>query len=163
MKVRITFSNDQKDLPITTELKKLVRTVVLQTLRHEDFGYDAELSVSFVTEDEIRALNRDYRGKDRVTDVLSFPMIDGDAGVGDIDIHYGAVELGDVIICAKKAVGQASEYGHGVEREIAFLAVHSVLHLLGYDHERGEEEERTMFQKQDEILEAAGVTRGGNK
>lgn len=162
MKLRIFFSNSQKELKITKELKALVKKVAAQALEYENFTRDAELSVSFVTSEEIRGLNREYRNTDRETDVLSFPMLDGDADIGDVDMHSGAVELGDIIICGEVAARQAEEYGHGTEREVAFLAVHSVLHLLGYDHENSEEEEKEMFEKQEEILNIAGVPRGGN-
>ena len=163
MKVRIFFSNSQKALKVTTELKALVRKAVRAALEYEKFAQNAEISVSFVSKDEIRALNKEYRGIDRETDVLSFPMLDGDADVGDTDMNSGAVELGDVIICGEVAVGQAETYGHTVEREVAFLAVHSTLHLLGYDHERSKEEEAEMFNKQEEILNVAGIPRGGKE
>lgn len=159
MKVTVYFSNNQKAVKITPELKKLLKKAVVTALEYENFGRDAELSLSFVTNEEIRELNSEYRGVDRPTDVLSFPMIDGDADEGDIDMYSGAVVLGDIIISAEKAVEQAEVYGHSVERELAFLAVHSVLHLLGYDHERSPEEEKDMFERQEKILSAAGITR----
>lgn len=159
MKVTVYFSNNQKAVKITPELKKLLKKAVVTALGYENFGRDAELSLSFVTNEEIRELNSEYRGVDRPTDVLSFPMIDGDADEGDIDLYSGAVVLGDIIISAEKAVEQAEAYGHSVERELAFLAVHSVLHLLGYDHERSPEEEKDMFERQEKILSAAGITR----
>lgn len=159
MKVTVYFSNNQKAVKITPELKKLLKKAVVTALEYENFGRDAELSLSFVTNEEIRELNSEYRGVDRPTDVLSFPMIDGDADEGDIDMYSGAVVLGDIIISAEKAVEQAEAYGHSVERELAFLAVHSVLHLLGYDHERSPEEEKDMFERQEKILSAAGITR----
>lgn len=159
MKVTVYFSNNQKSVKITPELKKLLKKAVVTALEYEDFGRDAELSLSFVTNEEIHQLNSEYRGVDRPTDVLSFPMIDGDADEGDIDMYSGAVVLGDIIISAEKAVEQAAAYGHSVERELAFLAVHSVLHLLGYDHERSPEEEKDMFERQEKILSSAGITR----
>jgi probable rRNA maturation factor len=115
------------------------------------------VSVSFVSNEEIRSLNRDYRNVDRETDVLSFPMYEGD---DDIDVYSDSAVLGDIIISAEKAVAQAAEYGHSVERELAFLAVHSTLHLLGYDHETSPEDEADMFYRQEEILKLAGIPRG---
>ncbi len=159
MKLKIYFSNAQKAVKITAEIKKLLRKAIVTALEYEKFPSDAEVSVSFVTNDEIHELNRAYRGVDRPTDVLSFPMLDGDADEGDIDIDSDSVVLGDIIISAEKAVEQAAAYGHSVERELSFLAVHSTLHLLGYDHERSEEEEKDMFERQEKILIAAGIPR----
>lgn len=160
MKLKIYFSNAQKAVKITAEIKKLLRKAIGTALDYEKFPRDAEVSVSFVTNDEIHELNRDYRGVDRPTDVLSFPMLDGDADEGDIDIDSDSVVLGDIIISAEKAVEQAESYGHSVERELSFLAVHSTLHLLGYDHETSPEDEKDMFRRQEEILTLAGVPRG---
>ena len=159
MKLTVYFSNNQKAVKITAGIKNLLKKAIKTALEYEKFGRDAEVSVSFVTNDEIHELNRDYRGVDRPTDVLSFPMLDGEADEGDIDVGAGAVVLGDIIISAEKAVEQAAAYGHSVERELAFLAVHSTLHLLGYDHERSEEEEKDMFDRQEKILIAAGIPR----
>ena len=160
MKLKIYFSNAQKAVKITAEIKKLLRKAIGTALDYEKFPRDAEVSVSFVTNDEIHELNRDYRGVDRPTDVLSFPMLDGDADEGDIDIDSDSVVLGDIIISAEKAVEQAESYGHSVERELSFLAVHSTLHLLGYDHETSPEDDKDMFRRQEEILTLAGVPRG---
>lgn len=160
MKLKVYFSNSQKAVKITPETKALLRRAIKTALDYEKFPRDAEVSVSFVTNDEIHELNRDYRGVDRPTDVLSFPMLDGDADEGDIDIDSDSVVLGDIIISAEKAVEQAESYGHSVERELSFLAVHSTLHLLGYDHETSPEDEKDMFRRQEEILTLAGVPRG---
>ena len=159
MKLKVYFSNAQQAVVITPEIKKLLRKAIKTVLEYENFGRDAEVSLSFVTNDEIHELNRDYRGVDRPTDVLSFPMLDGDADEGDIDIGADSVVLGDIIISAEKAVEQAASYGHSVERELSFLAVHSTLHLLGYDHERSKEEEKDMFERQKKILTLAGIPR----
>lgn len=159
MKLKIFFSNDQKSVKITPEIKKLLRRAIKTALEYERFDKNAEVSLSFVTNEEIRALNSEYRNTDRETDVLSFPMLDGGDGDGDIDIYADSVLLGDIIISAEKAAAQADEYGHSIERELAFLAVHSTLHLLGYDHETSEEDEAEMFEKQDEILKLAGIPR----
>ena len=159
MKLKVYFSNAQKAVKITPEIKDLLRKAIKTALEYENFGRDAEVSVSFVTNDEIHELNRNYRGVDRTTDVLSFPMLDGDADDGDVDIDSDSVVLGDIIISAETAVDQATAYGHSVERELSFLAVHSTLHLLGYDHERSEEEEKDMFERQEKILIAAGIPR----
>ena len=110
-----------------------------------------EFNVIFVDENEIRRINNEFRHIDKVTDVISFALID------DNEIVQ-TNELGDVFICVEKAISQAEEYGHSVRREFAFLAVHGYLHLCGYDHQT-KEEEKVMFDLQEKILEGANVTR----
>ena len=108
---------------------------------------------------KIHELNREYREKDRPTDVLSFPMWEKEELDDGTALDGHAVTLGDIIISAEKAQAQAQEYGHSIEREIAFLSVHSTLHLLGYDHEVSEEDEKYMNQKQEEALIKIGLPR----
>ena len=107
------------------------------------------MSVTFVDKEEIQELNRDFRNKDSVTDVLSFPTLDEESEIVPFDNE--AIALGDVIICADRCKEQAEEYGHSLEREVAYLTIHSVLHLLGYDH-MNEDEEKIMTEKQKEII-----------
>lgn len=115
-------------------------------------GRLGDISLLVTGEEEIRAMNRDYRGMDRVTDVLSFPAEEGEALLGPPGF------LGDICICLERAEEQAEEYGHSLKRELSFLAVHGALHLLGYDHmEPGERS--AMEARQREILEGMGVTR----
>ncbi|CAD7359625.1 MULTISPECIES: rRNA maturation RNase YbeY [Staphylococcus] len=121
----------------------------------EGINEEAELSVTFADKDEIQAINREYRDKDRVTDVISFAFEEQE------DIFEGMEMpriLGDIIICTDVAQEQAQQYNHSFERELGFLALHGFLHLLGYDH-MSEEEERIMFGRQKEILEGFGLTR----
>jgi len=110
-----------------------------------------------VSNAEIRNLNRDYRDKDKSTDVLSFPMSDN--GVYDINNETGAAILGDVVISLETAMKQAEMFGHSLEREIGFLTVHSMLHLLGYDHETSPLDSRIMREKEETILEKLGISR----
>ncbi|MED3725372.1 rRNA maturation RNase YbeY [Priestia filamentosa] len=119
---------------------------------------NAELSLTFVDNDAIQDINREYRGKDKPTDVISFAM--EEMGEGELEIVGEDLPraLGDIIISIPKAEEQAEEYGHSFMRELGFLAVHGFLHLLGYDHET-EEEEKEMFTRQTEILERYGLTR----
>lgn len=159
MKLKIYYANEQKIVKIPLSLRSLINRVVKATIENENFKKDAEVSVSFVNNETIHKLNLEYRGKDKPTDVLSFPMTDGDEEEDDIDLSTGAVMLGDIIISAEKAMEQANEYGHGIEREICFLAVHSTLHLLGYDHETSEDDEKYMNQTQETILQKIGLTR----
>ncbi len=156
----VYFSNQQTKHKITPAIRALIKKAVSETLLEEGFESPAEVSVSFVDNEEIHKLNLEYRGKDKPTDVLSFPMWEGDEeGVGDIDPLGEAVLLGDIILSVEKAYEQAAEYGHSIERELAFLSVHSTLHLLGYDHEVSEEDERYMNQKQEEVLTKIGQPR----
>ena len=116
---------------------------------------EAELSVSYVTNEEIQKINRDYRNKDEVTDVISFAMEDGD---DEIDVEGAERVLGDIIIADDVARNQAAEYGHTNKREYLFLALHGFLHLMGYDHiEKDEEVE--MNRLQDDILNEFGISR----
>lgn len=116
--------------------------------REEDLDDERlSMSVSFVSADEIKDLNREYRGKDAVTDVLSFPQFDPYEYMQDWD----EVSLGDVVICEERAHQQAEAFGHSYERELIYLFVHSCFHLLGYDHET-EEEKRVMREKEEKIM-----------
>ena len=135
---------------ITYEMKRAVRRAAEETLREEHFPYDAELSVTFCDNAYIHALNRKFRGVDRPTDVLSFPLYED--GNFDMTECIGGAVLGDVVISLERAAEQAAELGHSVVREVAFLTVHSVLHLLGYDHERSSEEDEKQCAKQHEIM-----------
>lgn len=142
----VYIKNDQTALRISPRVKLLIRRAVSETLFYTRYKGRAEVSVTFTDDEHIRALNREYRDKDASTDVLSFPM----------DSHG---TLGDVVISTDHALAQAREYGHAIERELAFLTVHSMLHLLGYDHESGEEDEKRMFSAQEEILTNMGLKR----
>ena len=115
---------------------------------------DKIMNIIFVSKEEIQEINRSYRGIDRVTDVISFAMFDNDSCMYEEALE----ELGDIFICIDRAIEQAKDYGHSIEREVGFLSVHGYLHLKGYDH-MTEAEEKIMFKKQDEILEKAGVRR----
>lgn len=139
------------------QTKNLIRKAIRTTLRSERFPDDAEVSVTLTDNEEIHEINREFRGVDRPTDVLSFPMADDDGNVGDFDMDKGAVLLGDIIISVEKIEEQAKEYHHSFERELAYLTIHSTLHLLGYDHVTSEEDEKEMTQKQDKIIESMGL------
>lgn len=158
MKVRVYFTNKQSKRRIGARLTELMETAIEKTLRHEHFRKNAEVSVTFVDNEEIHALNREFRGKDRPTDVLSFPLWEADEGF-ELDPAIGAVMLGDIVISAERAKEQADEYGHSFAREVCFLAVHSTLHLVGYDHEVSEEDEKYMNDTQEKILAKMGLHR----
>ena len=143
---------------VSEEIRKTMERAACRCLETEGVdGQRAELSVTFVDPEEIRILNRDYRGVDKVTDVLSFPQFEG----ADEMPQQGELCLGDVVICREKAAGQAEEFGHSFEREIIYLFTHRVLHLLGYDH-MTDEDKRQMRQREEEVMEYLGIGRQEN-
>lgn len=156
-KLKVMIRNNQREVKIPVGLRLLIRKCCQAVLSEEGFGNDAEVSVSFVDNAEIRQLNKIYRDKDKSTDVLSFPL--GENGVYDVNNETGAYLLGDVVISMETAVKQAHIYGHSLEREVSFLTVHSMLHLLGYDHETSALDAAKMHEKEEMILESLGVSR----
>jgi probable rRNA maturation factor len=156
-KLKVVISNRQKAVKIPTGMNLLVRRCCHAVLVNEKFEGSAEVSVSFVTNEEIKQLNNQYRGKDVETDVLSFPL--GENGVYDVNEATGAYLLGDIIISVEKAVEQAATFGHTLQREMGFLTVHSMFHLLGYDHEKGGLESVIMREKEENVLAELGLTR----
>ncbi|MBQ8687632.1 MAG: rRNA maturation RNase YbeY [Ruminococcus sp.] len=156
-KVKVSVKNNQKEIKVPVGIRLLIRRCCQAVLAMEQFKQDAEVSVSFVSNNEIRSLNKIYRNKDRVTDVLSFPL--GENGKYDMNKETGCAQLGDVVISLETAMRQAEIYGHSLEREIGFLTVHSMLHLLGYDHEISKLEERIMREKEEQVLGELGISR----
>ena len=159
MNVTVYFTNKQEKKKVGYRVRLLIETAIEKTLAHERFRKDAEVSVSFVDNEEIHKLNLEFRGKDKPTDVLSFPMWEDDELGGDIDPALGAVMLGDIVISTERAMEQSEEYGHSFTREVCFLAVHSTLHLIGYDHETSEADEKYMNDTQEKILAKMGLRR----
>ncbi|MBQ3691711.1 MAG: rRNA maturation RNase YbeY [Clostridia bacterium] len=153
-KIRVVITNKQKKVKIPTGMRMLVRRCCNAVLKLEKFEGSAEISVTFVDNEEIHKLNLQYREKDMPTDVLSFPL--GENGVYDTDPTTGAKMLGDVVISMEKAVDQAELYGHSLQREVGYLTAHSVLHLLGYDHETGLERVH-MREKEEMVMEQLGL------
>ncbi len=152
----VNIYNRQRKYPITKELKELIVKCCEASLECEGFCDDASVDVSLVGSRKIREYNRDFRGVDRVTDVLSFPL--GQNGVYEKDLDSGCLLLGDIVICLERAEEQSKEYGHSFEREVGFLTVHSMLHLLGYDHME-EPEGDIMRAHEKKILNKIGLTR----
>lgn len=150
---RVTIVNRQRKEEVSPLLRALIKKAVRGTLAYEKFEGTAEVSVTLTDNENIHALNLEYRDVDRPTDVLSFPTFDEEPD------GEGYIPLGDIVISLERAGSQAAEYEHSFEREVAFLCVHSVLHLLGYDHELSPEAEKEMFGKQEEILKKMGLTR----
>lgn len=156
-KVKVIISNDQKTVTIPTGIRLLIRRCCHAVLEEEHFYDDAEVSVRFVDNETIHELNAQYRNVDRETDVLSFPL--GEDGVYDTNYDTGAKLLGDIVISIPKAMEQAEMFNHSLQREIGFLTVHSMLHLLGYDHENGGIEEVHMREKEETVLTKIGLKR----
>ena len=154
-KIRVIIDNKQKNVKIPTGLRMLIRRCCNAVLRMEKFEGPAEISVTFVNNEQIHELNRQYRGKDMPTDVLSFPM--GENGVYDVNHDTGAKILGDIVISMEKAVEQAKRYDHSLEREVGYLTAHSMLHLLGYDHETSGLDRVHMREKEEQIMTQLGL------
>ncbi len=156
-KLTVYYENEQACEKVTYKLKMLMRRAVRETLRHEGYGNDAQVSITFTDDENIHSLNKRFRGVDAPTDVLSFPMMDFDNVCGEPAIDEIENMLGDIVLNLQRARVQAEQYGHSFEREAAFLTVHSMLHLLGYDHETGEADEMDMRARQSEIMAAMGL------
>ncbi|MBO5321303.1 MAG: rRNA maturation RNase YbeY [Clostridia bacterium] len=156
MSVKVNIFNRQKKITLPTGTKLLIRKACNATLKLEGFENSAEVDVTIVDDDEIWEINREQRNIDRATDVLSFPL--GENGEYDQNPSTGALMLGDIVISAETAVRQADLYGHSIEREFAFLTVHSMLHLLGYDHVDGGLEQAVMREKEEKVLDALGLS-----
>ena len=155
--VKVIISNDQKTVKIPRGTRLLVRRCCHAVLDEENFDGNAEVSVTFVDNEKIHELNLKHRNIDRETDVLSFPL--GENGVYDVDLDTGAKLLGDIVISIPKAMEQAEEYNHSLQREIGFLTVHSMLHLLGYDHVDGGLQQVHMREKEETVLTKLGLKR----
>ncbi len=161
--MKVAIRNDQSKFKVSKEIRDLVRLAVKTSLEYMEFPQNCEISVMFADNERIQRLNRNHRGIDRATDVLSFPLFEydesGEIIEDELDFNpEGEMLLGDIVISLERAAEQAEEYGHSFEREIGFLTVHSMLHLFGYDHMTPEDEE-DMFEYQREILEQMGLTR----
>ncbi len=148
MKLRTYFKNTQNAVRISYRLKRLVRRAVRATLDFEGQRGNAEVSVTFTDNEGIREINAAHRGINAPTDVLSFPLFE--------EQPNGTLMLGDIVLSLEKCREQGEAFGHGFWRECAFLTVHSTLHLLGYDHETCEEDERDMRRRQTKIVEEMG-------
>ncbi|HPU45401.1 MAG: rRNA maturation RNase YbeY [Clostridiaceae bacterium] len=159
----VTVYNRQKKLSLPRETISLLKKGVLLCARQNGFAHPFDVFVTLVDNDLIAQMNSEYRNNHAPTDVLSFPLIEYNDGVpdiqpGDIDPDTNRVALGDIFISVEKAREQAASYGHSFEREIVFLAVHGMLHLLGYDHEKPDEE-KDMIRRQEKVLGELGLTR----
>ncbi|GAB2573106.1 rRNA maturation RNase YbeY [Gracilibacillus alcaliphilus] len=151
--------NDETGM-ISNEHMELVKQLLLYAAEQEDISPEAEVSISFVNDDEIHRLNKQFRQIDRPTDVLSFALEEQVEGELAITGAALPVVLGDIIISVDKITEQAEQYNHSFTRELGFLTVHGLLHLIGYDH-MNKEDEQKMFTRQEEILNDFGLSRKG--
>ena len=159
-KIRVVIENKQKVVKIPTGIRMLIRRCCNAVLVMEQFEGNAEVDVSIVSDEQIHEINLEHRKIDRPTDVLSFPL--GENGEYDIDPATGAKLLGDIVISIEHAERQAADYGHSLQREIGYLTVHSMLHLLGYDHVQGGLEAVRMREKEEAVMQSIGLPRGGS-
>lgn len=163
VEAQVWIENEQDKLEVSPQLEEIIKKVVDTVLDQESFASDCEVSVLVTDNENIRMLNAEHRGKDTATDVLSFPMLEFDGSgkvIGDeLNPIAGGLLLGDIVISLERAAAQADEYGHSLAREVGFLTAHSMLHLLGYDHETGETAREIMRQKEEKALSAIGLQR----
>ena len=161
-KAEVFIENEQDKCTLTEDMEQAVSSVINKVLEQENFPEECEVSVLITDDETIRMLNAEHRGKDKATDVLSFPMLEFDESghIASGDEKLGStLLLGDIVISLERSYAQAEEYGHSPLREIGFLCAHSTLHLLGYDHEEDEESRRQMREKEEKALSALGLTR----
>ena len=152
MRLNTFFKDEQDKFELRVALKAIARKAIFNTLVYEGFDKDCEVSVTFTDNEQIKELNKNYRNKNTATDVLSFPMFDDFTNIEMVN----DIPLGDIVISLERAAKQGYEIGHSIYHEVAFLCVHSTLHLLGYDHETSKADEKEMFRKQKEIMEIMG-------
>ena len=160
---KITFQYGTDETPdIPESIKECIEKAINQVLLDQKVEIDVDIAVTLTDNHDIREINNNYRGIDKETDVLSFPLLEFDTPgaiyATEEDYEEDKLLLGDIVISVEKAYAQAEEYGHSPQREFAFLAAHSTLHLLGYDH-MTEEDEKVMFEKQEKSLANIGLTR----
>ena len=166
MKHNIVMTCEAKT-PEALLLKRQIRKCILAALDEEGVDTPCEINVLLTDDASIRTINKAYRNIDKATDVLSFPMFQLTPGAPptlddvEADPGTGLVPLGDMVLSLERAEAQGAEYGHGAEREAAYLAVHSVLHLLGYDHLDEGPMKAQMREREEAILAALGITREG--
>lgn len=150
----LILDDRQDKLEVSEELIEKIKDIIIECLDYEGYDDNYEVSLSFVDNKEIHELNREYRGVDRVTDVLSFPLLSDDFD----DFELEEESLGDIVVSLERALEQSIEYNHSFEREVCFLICHSMFHLLGYDHDT-DENTKEMREKEEHILNKLNITR----
>lgn len=156
--MEIWISNEQEKVELTAAQEELLRKVAEQALRlvGADLGENVSVSVTLVDDEAIHELNREHRGMDRPTDVLSFSQLEGEE-MGDLP-EGEPLPIGDIVISLERCASQAADYGHSFDRELGFLTAHGMLHLMGWDHQTPEDE-AAMMAKTEEILSGLGLSR----
>lgn len=157
-KIKVVIDNKQKTVKVPTGIRLLMRRCCHAVLQMEDFEGSAQVDISIVDNEQIRTINKEHRQIDSATDVLSFPL--GENNVYDIDPSTGAKLLGDIVLSIEQAGIQAERYGHSLQREVGYLTVHSMLHLLGYDHVGGGLPAVRMREREEAVMMQVGLPRG---
>jgi hypothetical protein len=161
------YIENESDIKLNIPYRKIIEDSINLSLNFEKVPYECEISVTIVDDERIHEINKEFREIDRSTDVLSFPLNEFekvadwqnfDEDKASFNYDTGELMLGDIILSAEHIIKQANEYGHTRKRELAFLVIHSILHLLGYDHMTKEDEEK-MFSRQRQILDLGGYKR----
>lgn len=152
--MRYIFDDRQEKIDLSDDIYEKIEDIVEEVLDYEGYSDDYDISISFVDNKEIHELNKQFRGVDRATDVLSFPMLSDEFE----DVEYEEQSLGDIVISLERALEQSVEYGHSFEREVCFLVCHSMFHLLGYDHDT-DENTKEMREKEEAVLTKLNITR----
>lgn len=160
---KVYIDNEQTAIEVIEEYLQLIQKTAMQCLKDENFSRGCEINILLTDDENIRQINKQHRDIDRSTDVLSFPMADIENGKlisdqGDVDMDEGLLLLGDIIISMETALRQSEDYGHSMERELAFLTAHGVFHLLGYDHME-KDDETDMISRQEASLKKLGLIR----
>lgn len=158
--IKVNIQNRQKTVKVPTGLRLLIRRCCHAVLVMENFEGAAEVDVMLVDNNQIRSINKEQRQIDAATDVLSFPL--GENGNYDVNPETGNQMLGDVVLSLERAVQQAQQYGHSLQREVGYLTVHSILHLLGYDHVQGGLDAVRMREREEAVMNAIGLPRGSS-
>lgn len=159
-KLKVNITDIQNELTIPTGIRLLIRKCCHAVLRLEEMKGSFEVNINFVNDEQIQELNREYRNVDRATDVLSFPS--SEDGTFDINKETGSTMLGDIAISIPKVYEQAERFGHSLQREFGYLTVHSMLHLLGYDHEKEGLASVRMREKEESVLAMLGLSHGAS-
>lgn len=154
-RIRVIIMDRQKEIKIPTGLRMLIRRCCNAVLKLEEFKGSAEVSVTLVDNAYIQNINKQFRDKDVSTDVLSFPM--GKDGKYEVNPETGAQILGDIMISMEKVMEQCQVYGHSLQREVAYLVAHGMLHILGYDHENNGIEKVRMREREEKVMVLLGL------
>ena len=151
--MEIILDDRQDKIKVSEDLLEKIHDIIVESLHYEGYDDNYEVSLSFVDNEEIHELNKEFRGVDRATDVLSFPLL-----TDEFDVEVEEESLGDIVISLERALEQSEEYNHSFEREVCFLVCHSMFHLLGYDHDT-EENTKDMRKREEDVLNKLNITR----